>query len=127
MERPLLRRRIRVTGASEGAISSTRSVRRSAHNPLCGTPALPAGAPSFPWHQRRLRQVTATALAAAIADPQAEAVEIEVDHRRRIEREQLAQDQPADDGDAERAAQFAAIAETDRERQGAEQRRTGGH
>src|SRR5215470_10191019 len=82
---------------------------------------------SLPWHQRRVRQVMVTALAAAIAHPQAEAVEVEVDHGRRVKREQLAQDQSAHDGDAERTAQLAAVAETDGERQGAEHRRAGGH
>src|SRR5262245_2306917 len=83
--------------------------------------------PSFPGNQRRLWQVTAAALAPAVAEPQAEAVEVEVDHRGRVEREQLAENQPAHDRDAKRTAQFTAVAETDGERQGAEQRRTGGH
>src|SRR2546425_6112975 len=35
-------------------------------------------------------------------EPEPHAVEIEVHHRRGVEREQLAHEQPADDGDAER-------------------------
>ena len=55
--------------------------------------------------------------------PQAEAVEIEIDHRRRVERQHLADHQPADDRDAERPAQLGAFAEADRQRQRAEHRR----
>jgi hypothetical protein len=40
--------------------------------------------------------------------PEPHAVEIEVHHRRGVEREQLAHEQPADDGDAERPAQLRA-------------------
>src|ERR1019366_9400063 len=56
-------------------------------------------------------------------DPFAEAVHIEVDDGRRIERQRLADDQPTDDGDAERTAHFAAIAETEGEWQSAKDRR----
>ena len=38
--------------------------------------------------------------------PQPEAVEVEIDDRRRIEGQQLADDQPADDGNTKRAAQL---------------------
>ena len=65
--------------------------------------------------------------AGAIAVAPAEAVEIEVDHRRRIERQDLADEQAADDRDAERLAQLRAVAEADRQRQGAQDRRHGGH
>src|SRR5579883_2453906 len=83
---------------------------------------------SLPRHQRRFRgEVVSAALAAAGAHPQAETVEVEVDHGRRIEREQLAEDQPAYNRDAEGAAQLATVAEADREWKRAEQGRTGGH
>src|SRR5580704_11641333 len=41
--------------------------------------------------------------------PQAEAVEVEIDHRRRIERQGLADQQAADDRNTERAAQLGAL------------------
>ena len=63
----------------------------------------------------------------AAGGPEAEAVEIEIDDRRGEEREHLADDQAADDGDAERAAQFGAGAGAERQGQAAEQRRHGGH
>src|SRR5512135_2699680 len=46
----------------------------------------------------------------AAARPEAEAVEVEVDHRGRVEREELAHEEPAHDGDAERAAQLRSFA-----------------
>ena len=52
----------------------------------------------------------AAAAALAALHPQAEPVEREVDDRRRVEREQLAQDQPAHDRDAERPPQLVAHA-----------------
>ena len=82
---------------------------------------------SLPRNQRPVREVMGAALAPAGAEPQAEAVEVKVDHRRGVEREYLAEDEPAHDGNAERTAQLAAVAEADRERQGAKQRRAGGH
>src|SRR3954471_16144226 len=54
--------------------------------------------------------------------PQPQAVEIEVDDRRRVKGEQLADDQPANDRNTERAAQFGAFAEPDRQRQRPEHR-----
>ena len=53
--------------------------------------------------------------------PEAQPVEIQVDDRGGVEGEQLADDQPADDGDAERAAQLTAGAQPERQRQPAEQ------
>ena len=57
-----------------------------------------------------------------LLDPAVEPVEREIDHRRRVERQQLAQQQAADDGNAERKAQLGAGAAFDRQRQRAEQR-----
>jgi hypothetical protein len=54
-------------------------------------------------------------------------VEEQIDHRRGVERQHLADDQAADDGDAERLAQFRADAGAQRQRQAAEQRGEGGH
>ena len=54
--------------------------------------------------------------------PPLEALHQQIDHRRGVEREQLAQQQAADDGDAERVAQLRAGAAFERERHGAEQR-----
>lgn len=65
--------------------------------------------------------------AADIAQPDAKTVEIEVDHRRCVEGEDLAQDQPTDDGYPEGAAKLAAIAEADGERESAEQGRVRCH
>src|SRR5262245_41808060 len=59
--------------------------------------------------------------------PQPEPVEVKVDHGRRIEREHLAYDQAADDGNAERPADLAALAKTDGKRYGSEHRRHRGH
>ena len=49
-------------------------------------------------------------------------VEQQVDHRRGVEREHLRHQKPADDGDAERPAQFGAGADGDHQRQRAEHR-----
>src|SRR5262245_34696703 len=54
------------------------------------------------------------------AQPRLQAVHREVDHRRSVERQQLAQQQAANDGDAERVAQLRAGAALDRQRDGAE-------
>ncbi len=51
----------------------------------------------------------------------------EVDDRRRVQRQDLAEDQPADHGDAQRPAQFRPDAGAQRQRDAAEQRRHGGH
>jgi len=50
------------------------------------------------------------------------AVEIEVDHRRREEREELREDEPAHHRDAERVAKLGAHAPADHERQRAQHR-----
>src|SRR4051794_25184793 len=50
-----------------------------------------------------------------------------VDHRGGEERQHLADDEPADDGDAERVAQLRAGAGAEHQRQRAEQRRRRGH
>src|SRR5579885_1671784 len=62
---------------------------------------------------------------AAAPPPEApgEAVEGEVDDRRRVEGEDLAHEEPAHDGDAERPAQLGAGARAEGERQPAQQRR----
>jgi hypothetical protein len=57
---------------------------------------------SLPRHQRRLRHAVHGAVAAPAAEPQIEAVEVDVDDRRRVEREQLTENQAADDGNAEK-------------------------
>jgi len=59
------------------------------------------------------------------AEARADAVHGEIDDRRRVERQELAQQQPADDGDAERKAQLRAGAAFDGERERAEQRGEG--
>src|SRR5215469_414655 len=56
------------------------------------------------------------------ADPARDPFKIEIDHRRRIKRQPLRHQQPADDRDAERLAQFRATATTKRNRHRAEQR-----
>ena len=54
-------------------------------------------------------------------------VEVEIDHRRGEQRQHLADDQAADDGEAERLAQLGAGALAQHQRQRAEDRRHGGH
>ena len=66
---------------------------------------------SFAWHQCPVGNTRGRPAAAELPEPQAEAIEVEIDHRRRVERQHLAHDQAADDGDAERPAQLAAVAE----------------
>ena len=56
-----------------------------------------------------------------------QAVEIKVDDRRGEQREHLADDQAADNGDAERLAQFGAGSGTEHQRHGAEDRGHRGH
>jgi hypothetical protein len=53
--------------------------------------------------------------------PVPEAIEIEIDDRGGVERQDLAQHQSADDGDAERLAKLAALAHADDQRHRAEQ------
>src|SRR4051812_41466185 len=67
----------------------------------------------------------ARALAAGKAA--AEAVHVQVNHGRRVEREHLRNQEPAHDADAERPPELRAHARTERERQRAEQRRHGRH
>jgi hypothetical protein len=50
-----------------------------------------------------------------------EAIEIQIDDGCGVERQDLAQHQSADDGDAERLAEFAAFAHADNQWHGAEQ------
>src|SRR5258708_40239789 len=50
--------------------------------------------------------------------PQPEAVEVEVDDRRRVEGQRLADDQATDDGNTQGSAQLAPLAQTDRQGQG---------
>src|SRR6185369_13113376 len=59
--------------------------------------------------------------------PQAEAVEVKVDNRGGVQRQHLAENQAADDGDAKWAAEFKAFARAEGERQAAEQGRHGRH
>ena len=54
------------------------------------------------------------------AEARGEAIECEIDHRRRIERENLAEDQSADDGDSERPAKLRARPAAERQRQSGE-------
>src|SRR5438477_424760 len=60
---------------------------------------------------------------AGAREPQPEAVEIEVDDGRRVERQQLAHEEAADDRDAERPAELRADARAEREREPTQQRR----
>src|SRR3954467_115814 len=48
--------------------------------------------------------------------PQAQPIEIEIDHRRRVERQHLADQQPADDRDTERPTKLVALARAHDER-----------
>ncbi len=57
------------------------------------------------------------------AERRAEPLEIEIDDRRRIERQRLAERQTADDGQAQRSPQLRADAVTEHQRQRAEHRR----
>src|SRR5690242_21881988 len=59
--------------------------------------------------------------------PEPEPIEVEIDHRGGIERQDLAHQQAPDDGNAERTAELAALAETEGKRHGAKERRHGGH
>jgi hypothetical protein len=56
-----------------------------------------------------------------MAQRRAESLEREVDHRRRVERQRLAEDQAADDRDPERAPELGADAAPERERQASEE------
>ena len=59
--------------------------------------------------------------------PCSEAIQVKINDRRRVERQELREQQAADDGDAQRLAQFRASAVFQGQRQRAEQRRQGGH
>src|SRR5689334_5337931 len=72
---------------------------------------------------RRLLNRTAKVNVETTAEP----VESQIDHRRGIERQQLAKDQSADNGDTEGAAQLRADASPDGQRQAAEERGHSGH
>src|SRR5258707_1279334 len=56
-----------------------------------------------------------------------EPAEEKINHRRRVKRQHLTHDQAADDGDAQRLAQFRTDAVAQRQRQSAEQRGKRGH
>ena len=60
-------------------------------------------------------------------EPRGQAIEPEVDDRRRVEREQLTDEEAADDGDAERPPELRAGSGTEGQRDPAEQRRQRGH
>ena len=67
------------------------------------------------------------AVAEVVAAPEApepftEIVQVDEDDRCRVQRQHLTDDEPADDGDAQRVAQFRAFAGSERKRQSAEQR-----
>ena len=76
--------------------------------------------------ERELRLLEPPAIAPFL-EPAAEAIEIEINDRRGVEREKLREEQAADDRDAEWAAQFAAGACSGGEGQRAEQCRRGRH
>ena len=57
----------------------------------------------------------------------AEPVESEIDHRRRVKRQQLAENQAPNDGDAEGAAELGTNPGSQSKRQTAKQRGHGGH
>ena len=54
-------------------------------------------------------------------------IESQINHRRGVQSEQLAEDKSANDGDAQRTAQFGADTAADGKRQSAEERSHGGH
>src|SRR5579863_2173811 len=60
-------------------------------------------------------------------EPVSEPIERQVDNRSGVERKQLAEDEAADNGDTERAAQFRTDASAQGKRKRAEQRGHGGH
>src|SRR5208283_1626882 len=57
------------------------------------------------------------------SNPQSEPIEDKIDDRRGVESQRLTDDEAADDRDAERLAQLAALSETEAKRQSAEQGR----
>src|SRR5882724_10965113 len=64
---------------------------------------------------------------AAAADPDLKAVHVEINDGRSEERQELAEDEATDDGNAEWPAKFGADAMANSERKGAEERGHGGH
>src|SRR5271163_2948875 len=60
-------------------------------------------------------------------NPEAPAIEKQIHHGRRVEREQLASNEAADDGDSQRTPQLRSDAGAERQRQGAEDGCHGGH
>ena len=74
-----------------------------------------------------MRRAHPALLARQAGDADLQAVKEEVDDRRGEERQGLGDDEPADDGDAERAAELRAGPSTESERQAAEQGGHGGH
>src|SRR5690349_4448164 len=71
----------------------------------------------------RPKRLSSTAPAYTVP-PVLELVKVEIHHRRRVQRQHLADDQPTDDRNAERAAQFRSGPRPERQRQSAQQ---GGH
>src|SRR5260370_21485366 len=59
--------------------------------------------------------------------PEAEAIEVDVDNRRGVQRQQLAENQSANDGNAQGAPYLGAIAGPKRQGQGSEQGSDGCH
>src|SRR5579862_358030 len=64
---------------------------------------------------------------APVRPAQTEAIEIEINHRGGVESQHLADDETADDGDAERPAQFGTRSSAESKRKRAEERGHGGH
>src|SRR5258706_15436282 len=62
-----------------------------------------------------------------VPEPGLQALEVDVDDRRDVERQHLREQQAADHGEAERHARAAAGAEADRDRQAAHEGGAGGH
>ena len=70
---------------------------------------LAADGPTQLRRRRVAQQVRVPAVPAALG-PAPEALQVKIDHGRRVEREDLAKDQPADDRDAERLAHLGTLA-----------------
>src|SRR6202011_947767 len=86
-----------------------------------------AVATAQPWSLARFEKALGSkprvANSPAALRRQPEAVEIEVNDGRRVEGQQLADEQPADDRDPERLAQFGTLAKAERQRHRPEHRR----
>ena len=108
--RPAAGRRRRTPASATPSVSSVVATGRRMN-----------GAERFmrPASPRRRRRAPAPPAPSARRQP----VEGEVDHRRGEQRQHLADDQAADDGDAERMAQLGAGAGAEHQRQRAEERR----